>query len=171
MPMDIKDFAYKKQAPTDGLVNGILNGIVTYFLLSGYSSVPVLSTPGGDFSHSLLGSLVMPAIVIAFVISLLTTKTTIKKRINGEVTPPLSAGVSWAKRAWQRGLGRAILNVFVVYGLGGIIMQFSPDMRVSRITAAIIVFVMAGGIAYIESVSAVLRTQNIRDAEPISQSQ
>ncbi len=170
MSVNIKDFAYKKQAPTDAAVNGVLNGIVTYFLLSGYAAVPVLSPPGGDFSHSLLGTLVPPAIVIAFVISLLTSKATVKKRIKGEVTPPLSAGVSWARRAWQQGLARAILNVFVVYGLGAMIMQISPDIQVPRLAAAIIVFFMAGVIAYIESVSAVLRTPNARESVSVGSS-
>ena len=60
------------------------------------------------------------------------------------------------------GIARAVLNVFIVYGLGGMLIQISPDMRVSRLTAAIIVFVMAFVLAYIESAAAVLRTPNAR---------
>lgn len=158
MEITIKEFAFRKQAPTDAAVNAALNGVVTYFLLSGYTDVPIMSEPGGDFSHSLMGTLIVPAIIIAFVISMLTTRATINKRIKGEVIPPLDPGVSWSKRAWQWGLSRAVLNVFVVYGLGGMILQVSPDLRVSRMAAAIIVAIMAGVIAYIESASAVLRT-------------
>jgi hypothetical protein len=162
MSTNIKDFAYKKQAPTDAAVNGVLNGFMTWFLLSGFTSVPVLSTPGGDFSHSLLGTLVMPAVVLAFIISMVTSKMTINKRIKGEVTPSLTKGVKWAGRAFKHGIGRAILNVFIVYGLGGIILQFAPDILISRLAASIIVFLMAGILAYIESASAVLRTRSIQ---------
>jgi hypothetical protein len=160
--LTIREFAFKKQAPVDGLVNAVLNGVITYFLLSGLADIPVISHPGSVFSKSLLGTLVMPAIVIAFVISLLTSRTAVKKRIKGEITPPLDAGVPWVKHALKWGIARAVLNVFIVYGLGGMLIQISPDMRVSRLAAAIIVFVMAFVLAYIESVAAVLRTPNAR---------
>ena len=160
--LTIREFAFKKQAPVDGLVNAVLNGVITYFLLAGLTDIPVISHPGSAFSQSLLGTLVMPAIVIAFVISLLTSRTAVKKRIKGEITPPLDACVPWVKNALMWGIARAVLNVFIVYGLGGMLIQISPDMRVSRLTAAIIVFVMAFVLAYIESVAAVLRTPNAR---------
>ena len=161
--MTIEDFAYKKQGPTDAGVNAILNGIVTYFLLSGYNTVAVISAPGGDFTHSLMGTLVAPAVVIAFVISLVTTKATIKKRVKGEVTPALSGGAIWVKAAWGKGLLRAIINILVVYGIGGIIVQISPNLEVSRVAAAIIVGAIAGIIAYIESVNAVLATNKLAE--------
>jgi hypothetical protein len=158
MAIPIKEFAYKKQGPIDGLVNGLLNAVITYFLLSGFDKVPIMSPPGGDFSHSLMGSLLLPAIVIAFAISLMTTNATIKKRLKGDVEPRLESKVSWTKAAITRGLGRAILNVLLVYGVGGIIVQFSPDFEISRLAASFAVLIMAGGIAYMESVSATLRT-------------
>lgn len=161
--MNIKVFAYRKQAPIDAAVNGILNGVITYFVLSGFTAVPVFSAPGGDFFHSLLGTLVMPAIVIAFAISMLTSKITVTKRIKGEVTPPLNEGVSWAKKAFKRGIARAVLNIFIVYGLGGMILNISPDIQIPRLTAAIIVALIAATLAYIESASAVLRTPDARD--------
>jgi len=158
--LTIREFALKKQAPKDGLVNAVLNGVLTYFLLSGVADIPVISPPGSGFSHSLLGTLVMPAIVIAFVISLITSKVAVKKRIKGEILPSLDAGVPWVKVALKWGIARAVLNVFIVYGLGGMLIQISPDMRVSRLAAAVIVFVMAGVIAYIESYFAILKTPN-----------
>ena len=157
-----REFAFKKQAPVDGLMNAVLNGVIAYFLLAGVADVPVISPPGSGFSHSLLGTLVIPAIIIAFVISLLTSRIAVKKRIKGEITPPLDAGVPWVKGALKWGLARAVLNVFIVYGLGGMLVQISPDMRVSRVAAAMIVFVVAGVLAYIESASAVLRTPDPR---------
>ena len=160
--LTIREFAFKKQAPKDGLVNAVLNGVITYFLLAGVADIPVISTPGSGFTHSLLGTLVIPAIIIAFVISLLTSRIAVKKRIKVEITPPLNAGVPWVKGALKWGIARAVLNVFIVYGLGGMLIQISPDMRVSRLAAAITVFVMAGVLAYIESASAVLRTPNAR---------
>lgn len=162
MSINIKDFAYKKQAPVDAAVNGVMNGVTTWFLLSGYTTVPILSAPGGDFSHSLLGTLVMPAIIIAFIISMMTSKTTIKKRINGDITPTLNKDVKWAGRAFKQGIFRAVLNVFIVYGLGGLLLQFLPNIQIPRLGAAIIVFFMAGIIAYIESASAVLRTPELQ---------
>lgn len=162
MSMDIKDFAYKKQAPMDAAVNGIMNGVLTWFLLTGFETVPILSIPGGDFSHSLLGTLVMPAIAIAFIISMMTSKVTVKKRIKGEVTPSLNENVPWARKAFKHGIVRAVLNVFIVYGLGGMIIQFSPEIQITRLTAAIIVFFIAGILAYIESVFAVLKTPSIQ---------
>ncbi len=91
--LTIREFAFKKQAPVDGLVNAVLHGVITYFRRSGVADIPVISHPGSAFSKSLLGTLVMPAIIIAFAISLLTSKTAVKKRIKGEITPPLDAGV------------------------------------------------------------------------------
>lgn len=155
---NLKEFAYKKQGPIDGLVNGILNAVITYFLLSGVDKVLIMSPPGSDFTHSLMGSLLIPAIVIAFSISLMTTNTTIKKGLKGEVEPRLESKVSWTKTAITRGLDRAILNVLVVYGVGGIFVQFSTNFEIGRLAASIAVFIMAVGIAYIESVSATLRT-------------
>lgn len=158
--LTLKEFAFKKQAPTDALTNAVLNGVMTYFLLSGVTDIPVISPPGSQFSHSVLGTLVMPAIVIAFAISLMTSRTAVKKRIKGEITPPLDAGVPWVKGALKLGIARAVLNVFIVYGLGGMLMQISPDMRMSRLAAAMIVFIVAGLLAYTESTFAVLKTPN-----------
>lgn len=158
MAMTIQDFAYKKQGLTDGLVNGVLNGAVTYFMLKGVDHVAIISSPGGDITKSLMGSMLLPAVIIAFVISLLTTKVTIKKRLKGDVLPKLESTYSWVKGAWLMGSIRAIINVLVVYGIGGIFVQINPDFTLSTIGAAIAVFLMAGVIAYIESVSAIRRT-------------
>ncbi len=108
-----------------------------------------------------MGTLVAPAVIIAFVISLLTTKTTIKKRVKGEVTPSLSDGATWVKGAWEKGLFWALINFLVIYGIGGIIVQISPNLEVSRVAAAVIVGAIAGIIAYIESVKAVLATNKL----------
>ena len=158
MATAIKDFAYKKQGLTDGLVNGVLNGVVTYFMLSGIDHVAIISSPGGDITKSLMGSMLLPAVIIAFVISLLTTKTTIKKRLKGDVIPKLDSTYSWVKGAVLMGFVRSVVNLLVVYGIGGIFVQINPDFTLSLIGAAIAVFLMAGIIAYIESVSAIRRT-------------
>ncbi|MFK5857142.1 MAG: hypothetical protein QM503_13510 [Bacteroidota bacterium] len=158
MAIAIKDFAYKKQGLTDGLVNGVLNGMVTYFMLSGIDHVAIISSPGGDITKSLMGSMLLPAVIIAFVISLLTTKTTIKKRLKGDVTPKLDSSYSWVKGAIIMGFVRSVVNLLVVYGIGGIFVQIDPNFTLSTTGAAIAVFIMAGVIAYIESVSAIRRT-------------
>lgn len=159
--MNIKDFAYKKQAPIDSATNAVINGVVTWFMLSGVSTVAIISGPGDSFSLSLMGSLAMPAVMIAFIISLLTTRATVKKRISGELTPELEAGVSWIPSALKWGFIRAIINIIIIYGIGGIITQFNPDLQISRIWAAILVAMIAAIIAYIESVYAVLRTSDL----------
>ena len=164
MSKTIKDFAYKVQGPIDASINAVLNGVLTYFMLSGFSEIPVFSAPGGDFAHSLLGTLVPPAVMIAFIVSMMTTNATIKKRIKGDVLPPLEASVKWKSKTFKRGALRAIVNVLVVYGIGGIIVQFSPDITISRIGAALIVAVIAALIAYIDSVSAIFRTPHALDS-------
>lgn len=161
-PMGLADFAFKKQGPLDAGVNGLLNIVIPWFLLGGVTSIPVISPPGSEFSKSLLGTLVAPAVIIAFAISILTTKITVGKRIKGEVIPPLRAGTPWLKRALWWGLFRSVINVLVVYGIGGIIIQFAPGAQVSRMGAALSVGIIAGLLAYIEAVTAVLRTPNAR---------
>jgi len=158
-PRELRDFAFKKQAPSDGIVNAVLNLIVTYFMIGDVALVPVVAPPGSSFSKSVLGSLVVPAVLIAFAISLLTTKITISKRIKGEVVPQLQPGKSWIGWAFGWGLIRAVINLLVVYGIAGIIIQFYPGAEVSRITASVIVAGIAGVLAYIESASAVMRTR------------
>ena len=160
-PRELRDFALKKQGPTDGIVNAVLNVIIPYLLIGSVASVPIVAPPGSHFSKSVLGSLVGPAILIAFAISLLTTKITIGKRIKGELPPPLQPGVSWIKRVLGWGLFRAVTNLLVVFGVAGIITQFYAGAEVSRITAALIVGGIAGVIAYVQSSFAVMRTRDL----------
>ena len=122
----------------------------------------MISPPGSEFSKSLLGTLVPPAVIIAFAISVLTTKITVGKRIKGHVLPPLEAGTPWLKHALWWGLFRSVINVLVVYGVGGIIIQFAPGAQVSRTVATLTVGIIAGLLAYVEAVTAVLRTPNAR---------
>ena len=124
--------------------------------------MPVISPPGSEFSESLLGTLVAPAVIIAFAISILTTQITVGKRFRGDVLPPLAAGTPWLKHALTWGLFRSVINVLVVYGVGGIIIQFAPHAQVSRMAATLTVGIIAGLLAYIESATAVLRTPNNR---------
>ncbi len=121
----------------------------------------IISSPGGDITKLLMGSMLLPAIIIAFVISLLTTKITISKRLKGDVLPKLESTYSWVKGAWLMGLIRAIANSLVVYGIGGIFVQINPDFTLSNLGAAMAVFLMAGVIAYFESVSAIRRTLKV----------
>jgi len=158
VPKTLAEFAFKQQAPMDAAGNMALNAVVTWFLLTGSTIVPVISPPGSVFAKSLLGTLVPPAVIIAFVISIVTTRTAIKKRIKGEVLPPFKEGTPWLGNALKWGLIRAIINILVAYGVGGIIIQFDADAHVSRAAAAVIVGLIAGGLAYLESATAVLRT-------------
>lgn len=163
-PIALVDFAFKKQAPLDAGTNAVINAVITWFMLRGVTSIPVISPPGSEFAKSLLGTLFPPAVVIAFAISILTSKTAVRKRIKGDVLPPLQAGTSWVKNALKWGLIRAVVNILVVYGIGGIIVQFAPDLQVSRSAAALIVGIIAALLAYLESATAVLRTPNARSS-------
>ncbi len=160
--MLISAFALRKQAPVDGLINAMLNGGLTYYLLAGVAYIPVISLPGSNFSHSLLGTLVIPAIVFAFVISLVTSAITVKKRVKGEIIPTLNASAPWVKRALKWGLVHVVFNIFIVYSVGAMLIQVSPDMQVSRMAATGIVFMIAGILAYSESYFAIMRTPNAR---------
>jgi len=157
-PISLVEFAFKRQAPMDAAGNAVINAVVTWFMLSGAASVPVISPPGSKFAMSLLGTLAPPAVVIAFVISIMTTKTAIKKRVTGKVLPPLKEGTPWLGNALKWGVIRAVINILVVYGVGGIIIEFAPDIQVPRLAAAVIVGVIAAALAYLESATAVLRT-------------
>jgi hypothetical protein len=64
-PIKLADFAFKKQGPLDAGVTALLNIVITWFLLGGVTSIPVISPPGSEFSKSLLGTLVPPAVIIA----------------------------------------------------------------------------------------------------------
>lgn len=161
-PIPLVEFAFKRQAVTDAIVNAIINMTVTWFVVGAHASLPVISAPGSEFALSLLGSLVPPAVVIAFLISIITTKMTINKRVKGHVLPPLEAGTPWLRKALMWGAIRACINVLAVYGVGGIIVQFVPDLQVTRLPATLIVGIIAGLLAYINSVNAVLRTQKSR---------
>jgi len=161
-PKPLVEFAFKKQAPMDAAGNAVINAVVTWFMLGGTAFVPVISPPGSEFAKSLLGTLAPPAVVIAFIISIVTTRIAIKKRVKGEVLPSLKEGTPWLGNALKWGLIRAVINVLVVYGVGGIIIQFAPDAQVSRLAATVIVGVIAGGLAYLESATAVLRTPEAR---------
>lgn len=160
-PLKLRDFALRKQAPLDGLVNLTLNLVITYLIISGAGSIPVVAPPGSEFSRSVLGSLVVPAVVIAFAISLLTTRITINKRIKGEVSPPLEPGKRWLNWALGWGLFRALNNLLVVYGVAGIIEQFYPGAQVSPFVAALIVGAVAGIIAYVQSAFTISRTRDL----------
>lgn len=159
--MSLKDFALKKQGPVDGIVNAVLNVIIPYLLLGGVASVPVVAPPGSQFSQSVLGSLVVPAIVIAFAISLIATKITINKRVKGEVLPALEPEKPWIKWALGWGLFRSVNNLLVVYGFAGIIEQFYPGAEMSRLSAALTIGAIAGVVAYAQSALTVARTRDL----------
>ena len=55
-----------------------------------------------------------------------------------------------------------VINLLVVYGIGGIIIQFSPDIEVPRLAATLIVGFIAAILAYLQSATAVLRTPEAR---------
>ena len=82
-------------------------------MLVGVAYVPVISPSGSEFAMSLLGTLVPPAMMIAFAISILTTKIAVKKRITGKVLPPLKKGTPWLGNAVKWGLIGTVINVLV----------------------------------------------------------
>ena len=157
-PVSLKKFAFKMHAPTVAAVNFSINLGFTYLLLSRMEIVPVMALPGSNFTHSLLGSLVVPGIILAFMISLITTWMTIRKRVHGEIIPTLDPGQTWLKHAFGWALFRAVINMTAAYLLGFILLQIRPDMTLSRLKAAVVVGIIVGFLAYMESSAAALRT-------------
>jgi len=157
-PVSLKKFAFKVHSPTVAGVNFSINLGLTYLLLSRMEIVPVMALPCSNFTHSLLGSLVVPGIILAFMISLSTTWMTIRKCVHGEIMPTLDPGQTWLKRAFGWALFRAVINMTAAYLLGFILLQIRPDMTLSRLKAAVVVGIIVGFLAYMESSAAALRT-------------
>ena len=117
--------------------------------------------PVGSFGQSLFGSLFHMAIIMTMITTIVGVRTTVKKRIAGEVLPPLDPGVRWLKPA----VGAAIFRTFAAFGLvsmfGLIIHGVWPLATMSVRLAPVVVAVVAAVAAYIESVAAVLKTRDL----------
>jgi len=159
----LEEFAYRKQAPADVVVNVLINVVIVLVSLWGLGTVDVVPQPPprGTFGHSLFGSLFPMAIIMTMITTVMGVKATVKKRITGEVTPPLDPHVRWFKPA----LSTAVLRSFAAFGLismFGLIIHYAwPLATISVKLAAIVVATVAAVLAYIESVAAVLRTRDI----------
>jgi hypothetical protein len=159
----LEEFAYKKQAPVDVVVNVVINVVIVIVSLRGLGTVDIVPQPPpqGTFGHSLFGSLFPMAIIMTMITTVLGVKVTVQKRIAGAVTPPLKPGVRWFKTA----LSTAIFRSFAAFGLismfGLIVHAKWPLSTISVQMAAVVVAVVAAILAYIESVAAVLKTRDI----------
>src|SRR5262249_47295149 len=143
--------------------NIVINVVIVVVGLRDLGSVAVVPQPppAGSFSHSLFGSLFPMAIIMTMITTVLGVRVAVQKRIAGEVTPPLPAGVQWFKSA----LGTAIFRSFAAFGLismfGLIVHAEWPLAMISVRLAVVIVAAVAAVLAYIESVAAVLKTRDI----------
>jgi hypothetical protein len=162
-PYSLEQFAYRKQAPVDVVVNIVINVVIVLASTWGLSAVHVVPQPppAGAFTQSLFGSLFPMAIIMTMITTVAGVGGTVKKRIAGTVTPPLPAGVRWFKPA----LAAAIFRSFAAFGLismfGLIIHGVWPLAIISVPQAALIVAGVAAALAYVESVAAVLKTRDL----------
>jgi hypothetical protein len=160
----LEQFAYQKQAPVDAIINTVINVIIVLVSLWGLGSVPVVPPPPpvGSFSHSLFGSLFPMAIIMTLMVTIMGVRITVKKRIAGEVTPPLNPDVRWFKPALATGILHA-LAAFGFISMFGLIIHYNwPLATISIPLATAVVAAVAATLAYAESVAAVLRTRHIR---------
>jgi hypothetical protein len=162
-PISLEQFAYRKQAPVDVVTNIVINVVIALLSTRGLESVYVVPQPppAGSFGQSLFGSLFPMAIIMTMITTIVGVRTTVKKRIAGEVLPPLDPGVQWVKPA----LGTAIFRTLAAFGLvsmfGLIIHAVAPLAMISVRVAPVVVAVVAAVAAYIESVAAVLKTRDL----------
>jgi hypothetical protein len=159
----LEGFAYRKQAPVDAVINAVLNTIITLLGLWGMGSVHVVPPPPpvGSFTHSLFGSLFPMAIIMTLVVTIVGVRTTVKKRIAGEVSPRLDPKVRWFKPALATGILHA-LAAFGFFSIFALIIHYKwPLATISVPLAAAVVAAVAAILAYIESVAAVLRTRQL----------
>jgi hypothetical protein len=160
----LEQFAYRIQAPMDAIINTVINVIIVLVSLWGMGSVHVVPPPPpvGSFSHSLFGSLFPMAIIMTLMVTIMGVRITVKRRIAGEVTPPLDPDVRWFKPALATGILHA-LAAFGLISMFGLIIHYKwPLATISVPLAAVIVAAVAATLAYVESVAAVLRTRHIR---------
>jgi hypothetical protein len=157
MDISIQYFTFRKQAPKDGLVNGLVTGFITYCLLYNYDTTSMFLPVGAGFFHSLIGTMLVPAIVLAFIISLFTTEEIYEKRVSGELEPILNMKRHWVKRAVSRGLVRALIYLLILLSIGWVVSYYF-NLTLSQLEAALVAGILAFGITYFESVFATLRT-------------
>ena len=159
----LEQFAYRKQAPVDVVINIVINVVIVLLSTWGLSAVYVVPQPPpvGSFTHSLFGSLFPMAIIMTMITTVAGVGGTVKKRIAGTVSPPLPPGVQWFKPA----LGAAIFRSFAAFGLvsmfGLIVHGVWPLAMVSLRQPALILAGVAAVLPYIESVAAVLKTRDL----------
>ena len=159
----LEQFAYRRQAPMDAIMNTAFNVVLVVASLWGLDSVNVVPPPPreGSFSHSLFGTLLPMAIVMTMVITIVGVRVTVKKRIAGDVHPPLEPGVRWFRHAFTAAIFRAFAAFGLVSMFGLIIHYAWPLATMSVPLAAVVVGVVAAVLAYVESVGAVLKTRAI----------
>jgi hypothetical protein len=155
----LEQFAYRKQAPLDAIVNIVINVLIVVVSLRGLGSVYVMPPPLG-VGHSLFGSLFPMVMMMTMITTIMGVRVTVKKRIAGEVTPPLDPNVRWFKSA----VATAILRAFAAFGfistLGLIAHYGWPQSTISVQGAVFVVAVVAAVFGYIESVAAALKTRD-----------
>ena len=163
MSQSLEQFAYRKQAPVDAVVNIVINVVIVLLSTWGLASVYVVPPPPptGSFTQSLFGSLFPMAIIATMMTTLMGVRGTVNKRIAGDVTPPLPPGVGWFKTALAAAIFRS-LAVFGLFSMFGLITHYAaPQAMVSVPVAAIVVAVVAAVLGYAESVAAVLKTRDL----------
>ena len=155
----LEQFAYRKQAPVDAIRSIVISVVMVLVSLRRLESVYVMPPPTG-FGQSLFGSLFPMTIMSTMMTTIMGVRATVKKRIAGEVTPPLDPGVRWLKSAFATAVVQAFAALGVISTFGLLTHYNWPLATISVQRAAVVVAVVAAVLGYVESVAAALKTRD-----------
>lgn len=150
----MKNILVNKIAQMHAIVNGLLTGMLAYFLFYNYDSITIISPLGDGFFHSFVGVLILPAIIMAIVSLLMYSDGNALDKQENVKSLNLNFSLELCvKKDGSRCLLRAFLISLFLLGSGWMVTQFYPDLTLSKTSAAITAFALAGLVAYIESVT------------------
>jgi hypothetical protein len=147
----------KKQAATDGIAGGAINGVIHYLIIGPVLLLPV--TNWENFNPSLFGFLIPLAIMLSFIQSYISFWITVAKRRKGAVTPTLAPDINWKKVAVKLSGIHAGAAAIIVVPVALVLSFLAPSMTIDSFVAVIVIGISAGILAWICSSRAVNHTQ------------
>jgi hypothetical protein len=156
----LEQFAYRKLAPVSAIKSTVISVVMVLLALRRLDSVYVMPPPTG-YGQSLFGSLFPMTVMLTMMTTVMGIREIVKKRIAGEVTPPLAPGVRWLKPA----VARAVLQAFAALGVVstlGLMTHYSwPLATISVRQALLVVAIAAAVLGYVQAVAAALKTRDL----------
>jgi len=151
----------KRRALISGIVAGVLNATILYFVLSGKSQVPLFAFVAEKWNHSLIGALVPRALVISIVITFTTVWITLKAHSQGGIH-----NIPWVRITLIKALVRSVLAFIFVLALALLLRATYPTYaEISTSIVIPVVAVFAGVVASYMTYSAVLSTESLLHPE------